>query len=103
MKYFTGIDVSLRFVSICVIDEAGIVDLHRRRTQQRELLRLHRTRSSRVRSVRFNRQAKNAGIEVLRLLDVANEHACGIEFHWLLQRCPLLRILAQLRMAATGR
>ena len=25
MKYFTGIDVSLRFVSICVIDEAGIV------------------------------------------------------------------------------
>jgi len=25
MKYFTGIDVSLRFVSICVIDEAGAV------------------------------------------------------------------------------
>ena len=25
MKYFTGIDVSLRFVSICVIDEAGVV------------------------------------------------------------------------------
>ena len=25
MKYFTGIDVSLRSVSICVIDEAGIV------------------------------------------------------------------------------
>ena len=23
MKYFTGIDVSLRFVSICVVDEAG--------------------------------------------------------------------------------
>jgi len=25
MKYFTGIDVSLRFVSICVVDEAGVV------------------------------------------------------------------------------
>ena len=25
MKYFTGIDVSLRFVSICIVDEAGIV------------------------------------------------------------------------------
>ena len=25
MKYFTGIDVSLRFVSICVVDEAGAV------------------------------------------------------------------------------
>ena len=25
MKYFTGIDVSLRFVSICVVDEAGTV------------------------------------------------------------------------------
>lgn len=25
MKYFTGIDVSLRFVSICVVDEAGEV------------------------------------------------------------------------------
>jgi len=24
MKYFTGIDVSLRFVSICVVDEAGV-------------------------------------------------------------------------------
>ena len=30
MKYFTGIDVSLRFVSICVVDEAGAV-LHERR------------------------------------------------------------------------
>jgi transposase len=25
MKYFTGIDVSLRSVSICVVDEAGVV------------------------------------------------------------------------------
>ena len=25
MNYFTGIDVSLRFVSICVVDEAGVV------------------------------------------------------------------------------
>ena len=25
MKYFTGIDVSLRSVSICVVDEAGAV------------------------------------------------------------------------------
>ena len=25
MKYFTGIDVSLRFVSICVVDETGVV------------------------------------------------------------------------------
>jgi hypothetical protein len=25
MKYFTGVDVSLRFLSICVIDEAGVV------------------------------------------------------------------------------
>jgi transposase len=25
MKYFTGIDVSLRFVSICVVDEVGVV------------------------------------------------------------------------------
>ncbi len=25
MKYFTGIDVSLRFVSLCVVDEAGVV------------------------------------------------------------------------------
>ena len=24
MKYFTGIDVSLRSVSICVVDEAGV-------------------------------------------------------------------------------
>ena len=24
MKYFTGIDVSLRFVSICMVDEAGV-------------------------------------------------------------------------------
>ena len=30
MKYFTGIDVSLRFVSICVIDEAGVVQYERR-------------------------------------------------------------------------
>ena len=30
MKYFTGIDVSLRFVSICVIDEAGIVQYEKK-------------------------------------------------------------------------
>ena len=30
MKYFTGIDVSLRFVSICVVDEAVSCSMKRR-------------------------------------------------------------------------
>jgi len=32
MKYFTGIDVSLRSVSICVVDDAGTVQVSETRT-----------------------------------------------------------------------
>ena len=38
MKYFTGIDVSLRFVSICVVDEAGVVRYENKVAAEVELI-----------------------------------------------------------------
>lgn len=55
MKYYTGIDVSLRFETICVIDEAGIVQYETKVTAEVDRI---------VTSLRrFSAEIKQLGLE----------------------------------------
>ena len=55
MKYFTGIDVSLRFVSICVVDEVGVVRYEEKVCAEVDLI------VTRLR--RFSTEIKQLGLE----------------------------------------
>ena len=55
MKYFTGIDVSLRFVSICIVDQAGVVQYETKVAAEVDLI---------VTSLRrFSAEIKQLGLE----------------------------------------
>ena len=73
MKYFTGIDVSLRFVSICVVDETGFVQYEAKVAAEVDVI---------VASLRrFSAEIKQVGFEAGALTQYLTYglHAAGFE------------------------